>query len=455
MTVTDRNSITTRSLVAVSLSCAFVLVSQTASAQVDPGPRQGAAGAGARVANLTLKESKFFDSGLDSFSEVASVTGSVPGTEEGLGPRFNMTSCAGCHAQPAIGGSSPSVNPQVSAAPPSQVSLVTSLNIINASGPVCEVRFSTDGGVHDLFTIVGLPGAPAGCSIQQPDFATAGGLGILRFRIPTPTFGAGLIEAIEDATILANVFGGKPFGILGDVNRNGNDGTVTRFGWKAQNKSLAIFSGEAYNVEQGITNELFPDERGEGGTPDPVACRQVVTAPQDTVHYELTQPQKVIDDVNNFANFMRFLAPPTQVSSYGSVTNEQIVAGEAAFNKAGCVVCHLRSMDTGFHTTAAIRFKTAVLFSDLLVHDVNTGDEIGQGLASGAQFRTAPLWGLGQRLFFLHDGRTNDLVDAINAHGGEAQRVINNFNGSSLGLDAPFNLTLTERQNLLYFLRSL
>ena len=131
-----------------------------------------------------------------------------------------------------------------------------------------------------------------------------------------PTFGLGLIEAIEDFTILNNVQPGKLFGIAGSVNRNGNDGTVTRFGWKAQNKSLVIFSGEAYNVEQGITNELFPDERGEGGTPDSQNCRRILPAPQDSVNYELTQPQKVIDNVNAFATFMRFLAAPVQVTSY-------------------------------------------------------------------------------------------------------------------------------------------
>ena len=65
------------------------------------------------------------------------------------------------------------------------------------------------------------------------------------------------------------------------------------------------------------------------------------------------------------------------------------------------------------------------------------------------------MWGVGQRLFFLHDGRSSNLVDAINAHGGEAARVIQNFNGISVGADAPFNLTATERQNLIYFLRSL
>jgi len=160
-------------------------------------------------------------------------------------------------------------------------------------------------------------------------------------------FGAGLIEAIEDSTIAANESAVKPFGIAGHANRNGNDGTITRFGWKAQNKSLVIFSGEAYNVEQGITNELFPDERGERGIQDPVACHQVVAAPQDTVNYELSQPQQIIDDASNFANFMRFLAAPAQVSSYGDVTSAQIAAGEAAFNKAGCVGCHEKSMTVG------------------------------------------------------------------------------------------------------------
>jgi CxxC motif-containing protein (DUF1111 family) len=438
----------------VALACSSILA-MAQTAPTDPGARGGAAGAGGPIANLTLKEGKFFASGLDSFGEVASVTGSVAGTEEGLGPRFNLNSCAGCHAQPAVGGSSPAHNPQVDVGTPSEVSTLIGLGIISDSGPVREVRFSTDGGVHDLFTIVGLPGTPAACNstiLAQPNFAA--NAGDLRFRIPTPVFGAGLIEAIEDATIAANVQAGKPFGISGSLNRNGNDGTITRFGWKAQNKSLVIFSGEAYNVEQGITNELFPDERGEAGVQDPVACRRVVPAPQDSVHYELTQPQKVIDDVNNFADFMRFLAPPVPVSSYGSVTSGQIIAGEAAFNKAGCAVCHMKSMTTGNHLTAALRFQTANLFSDLLVHDIGTGDGIAQGVANGAQFRTAPLWGVGQRLFFLHDGSATNLVDAINAHGStEGARVRDNFNG--VGPETAFNLSLIERQNVLNFLRSL
>jgi CxxC motif-containing protein (DUF1111 family) len=450
--------------------CAFAFVFSTLvmadNTPSDPGPRGGNAGAGGQIANLTGKEAKFFDTGANEFQEFQSVTGSVAGTEPGLGPRFNSNSCASCHAHPAIGGTSPAINPQVSLATQAQVDKVTvTVPIISANGPVREVRFRTDGGVHDLFTIVGLPGAGNCTTLSQPDFegaaAADGGFpGILRFRIPTPTFGLGLIEAIEDFTILSNVHDGKPFGILGSVNRNGNDGTVTRFGWKAQNKSLVIFSGEAYNVEQGITNELFPDERGEGGTPDSPECRRILPAPQDSVKYELTQPQKVIDNVNDFSNFMRFLAAPVQVTSYtsvtqGPITHDQILLGQAAFTKAGCDICHMPSMTTGSHVTAALTNKTVNLFSDLLVHDVNTADGISQGGANGFQFRTAPLWGVGQRLFFLHDGRTSDIVTAIKAHGGEATRVINNFNGVSVAPDDGSNLSGTESQNLVYFLRSL
>ena len=445
-----------RSFVVCALSFALSMVVK-AQSTVAPGPRPGA-GAGTSIAGLSVKEGKFFQAGAEAFGETASVTGSVADTEPGLGPRFNSTSCVSCHAHPAIGGSSPANNPQVSAAPSAQVNPLIALGIITADGPVREVRFTTDGGVHDLFTIVGLPGTPAGCTsamLKQPNFEAANSAGIMRFRIPTPTFGLGLIEAIPDAAIEANGQKAKAFGVTGAVNRNGNDGTITRFGWKAQNKSLVIFSGEAYNVEQGITNELFPDERGEAGRADASPCRSVLASPQDYVQYDQTQPQSVIDDISNFANFMRFLAPPVQAKSYGSVTPAQIAAGEAAFNKTGCNECHLKSMTTGAHTTPALSGKVATLFSDLLLHDVGTGDGISQGLANGDQFRTAPLWGVGQRLFFLHDGRATNLVDTISAHKGEAERVINNFNGASTGADASFNLNATERQNLIYFLRSL
>lgn len=132
-----------------------------------------------------------------------------------------------------------------------------------------------------MFVITGRRDAP-GCNISQPNFLAAGnpltgqgGDANIIFRIPTPMFGAGLIEAIPDSAILANTRGSvsqrAQFGITGhpnahlsgNVNLSANDGTITRFGWKAQNKSLLLFAAEAYNVEMGITNELFPQERDE------------------------------------------------------------------------------------------------------------------------------------------------------------------------------------------------
>jgi CxxC motif-containing protein (DUF1111 family) len=415
----------------------------TIQAQIDPGPRGGAAGAGGAIPGLTTKEAKFFSDGQDRFAEVDTVA-------TGLGPRFNLNSCVGCHAHPMSGGSSPTTNPQVAIAPLGQFASVSTFII--STGPVREVRFKSDGGVHDLYTIAGLSGVPAGCGISQPRFGDHLAAGDAIFRIPTPVFGAGLIEAIPDKTILANAGASKPFGITGHVNRNGNDGTVTRFGWKAQNKSLVIFAGEAYNVEQGISNEVFPDERGEGDVQDAAEC-YVVSSPGDHTNYEATQPQAISSDSIGFANFMRFLAPPAPSCTVGSNCSTSVNNGSTVFDSIGCSTCHTRSMQTGNHATAALRNRTANLFSDLLVHNMGVlGDGIAQGIAGLNEFRTAPLWGVGQRIFFLHDGRTGDLMTAINAHaaGGsdptsEATIVINNFNG----------LTSTQKQDLLNFLRTL
>src|SRR5438552_795433 len=236
----------------------------------DPGVRGGPAGAGDPLPDLTEGELAFFQAGREQFLE-------VEGVEEGLGPRFNLDSCGGCHAQPATGGSSPAVNPQVAVATQNGAANIVP-SFITLNGPVREVRFkfkadrTPDGGVHNLYTIAGREDAP-GCVLAQPDFNREAARDNLIFRIPTPVFGAGLIEAISDETIVANMHAQHSIraaiGVAGRPNRRGpgrvntssNDGSITRFGWKAQNKSLLTFAGEAYNVEQGVTNELFPTER--------------------------------------------------------------------------------------------------------------------------------------------------------------------------------------------------
>ena len=435
-------------------------------AQTDPGPRAGAAGAGGMLPGLGNKEQQTFTQGQGQFNEVQSVTGSISGTEPGLGPRFNLNSCAGCHFQPAVGGSSPANNPQVAMA---SLNRVTGQNntvpfFVLPNGPVREARFKfvdagthliRDGGVHDVFTITGRTDAP-GCTISQPNFDAANTDNNLIFRIPTPTFGAGLIEAITDTAILVNkglnASAKTGFGISGHENREGNAGTVTRFGWKAQNKSLVIFSGEAYNVEQGVTNELFQQERDE--TP---GCLFNGT-PEDHVSFAPGPIKDLIPDVNGFANFMRFLAAPTPVASFTGATAASITHGQSLFTTfaadggtgLGCVLCHTQKLTTGTSPVPALTNKDAFLYSDLLVHHMGTdlADDILQGNAQADEFRTAPLWGLGQRIFFLHDGRTSSLIDAITAHksnGSEASTSVDRFNA----------LGTTDKQDLLNFLRSL
>lgn len=428
----------------------------------DPGVRMEAPGAGEPLAGLSPKELEIFDLGKEDFEEQEAV-------EDGLGPTMNGDGCASCHMFPAVGGSSPPVNPQFALANAFGASNVIP-SFIQRDGPVREARFvrnpdgSPDGGVHNVFTIAGRSDAP-GCTLAQPDFAREQARGNVIFRIPTPLFGAGLIEQIPDSVILENQgrdisrkrkFGihGRPNIVLagntvsGQPNRNGNDGTLARFGWKAQNKSLLLFSGEAYNVEMGITNELFQTERDETES-----C-YYSTIPNDVTDTEATNALAALSGVERFALFTRFLAPP-EPSLETPGGSASIDSGRILFDRIGCSLCHTPTLDTGAHATiAALRNQTAHLYSDLLLHEMGPGlsDGIAQGQAGPSEFRTAPLWGLGQRLFLLHDGRTSDLVEAIQAHksgsdrsASEANVVVDNYNA----------LGEADKQDVLNFLRSL
>ncbi len=438
-----------------------------AFAQTDPGVRPGAAAAGGPLASVAANNPAgslaFFTDALDTFEEVDSVSGTIE-AGSGLGPRFNSRSCAFCHAQPAVGGTSPSVNPQVSDAT-ADGAKNTVPSFITAGGPVREARFpfffnsggnpdvnNPNGGVEDLFTITGRTDAGA-CNIQQPSFALAQASGNIIFRIPTPLFGAGLIENLEESTLLANAAANSgAFGTSGTFNRNGNDGTITRFGWKAQNKSLLIFAGEAYNVEQGVSNEAFTQERplpGEGKASGLPANCKINPTPEDLTHFNANN-LGTSSDVVKFAMFMRMTAPPTPSATVPGGTTA-ISNGRSLFDAIGCSACHTASLTTSPSSiTPSLSGAPANLFSDLEVHHMGTGlnDNVSQGGAGGDQFRSAPLWGIGQRIFFLHDGRTSNLLTAIAQHassGSEANTVIANFN----------SLTAAQKQNLLNFLRSL
>jgi CxxC motif-containing protein (DUF1111 family) len=429
--------------------------SQTVVAR-DPGVRAGAS-AGGPLAGVSTQQRQYFDAGKAEFEEIEQVA-------EGMGPRMNLDSCAGCHSQPSTGGTSPAVNPQVAFATMG-VGGDTVPSFLSLNGPVREARFisnrdgSADGGVHALFTITGRLGASS-CTLKQPDFATELDNHNVIFRIPTPVFGGGLIEMIPDAALTANLAAtasarsllgirGRPNfhvagrTITGQTNNNGNDGTIARFGWKGQNKSLLLFSGEAYNVEMGITNEMFQTERDESA-----AC-QFAAHPNSVIDTNAATPVAAMSAIEKFSFFMRVLAPPLpSVDTPGGASS--ITSGKALFGSVGCAACHTPSFTTGNTSIAALANQPVNLFSDLMIHDMGTGlaDGVSQGEAGPREFRTAPLWGLGQRIFFMHDGRTSDLLAAIRAHQStksEANTVISRF----------LSLTEEQKQDVLHFLRSL
>jgi CxxC motif-containing protein (DUF1111 family) len=463
------------------LTLAVLFLAGMAFAQTDPGVQSGNRGTGQALSSVSSNSPSgimaFFTDGQARFQEIETVSG---GTNNGLGPRFNSNSCSSCHAQPAIGGSGAATNPEFQFPTNGVAPGNTIPSFITATGPTREARFpfffnsngsvntsEPNGGVEDLYTVTGRSDAGAcnnSTTLPQPSFATAVAENDVIFRIPTPTFGAGLIENLDDSTLLNNQAknNNNNLGISGAFNHNGNDGTISRFGWKAQNKSLHIFSGEAYNVEMGITNLLFPQDRPLPGEDQqafglPSTCLNLAGTgyPEDSSNPAATSNAAVLDDVSAFSNFMRTLAPPAPggvVLNGSTVSSGTISTGASLFISTGCATCHNPTVGTTqvSNVTSSLSKAPVNAYSDIEIHHMGTGlaDNVSQGGAGGDQFRTAPLWGLGQRIFLLHDGRTSNLITAIQdhaGHGSEATIVEEQF----------FDLNSTQQQEILDFLRSL
>src|SRR5215510_554360 len=394
----------------------------------------------------------------------------------GLGARHNADQCFICHAHPVLGGSGGFIvpNPGEAVPQPAENPLFRLVphrfgrqNVVPSFeeqfGPIREVRFkfhrdgTRDGGVHQLWTVRGSTNDSTipDCALRQPDFASQYANGNVAFRIPLQMLGLGLIEAIQDREILAHhdatAAQRAALGIMGHPNRSGNDGTITRFGWKAQNKSIAMFAGEAYNVEMGITNELFPQSKEE----DPNCNGPEKPEPNDVTRMDnddkgnqsFNNPLHILADWMQFPLLMRFTDAPQP----DPLPSASAVQGRTIFANVGCALCHTPQMQTApTLNSPVLQDRPVNLFSDLLLHDMGDGlaDGITQGAAGPREFRTTPLWGVGQRIFFLHDGRADDLLQAIQAHGSpgsEANAVVNRFNA----------LTASQKQAILDFLRSL
>jgi CxxC motif-containing protein (DUF1111 family) len=385
----------------VTAALMFLAALSTARTQDSP--------AGRPLPGITPVEFEEFRLGLEDFLEVET-------SEEGLGPAFNGTSCAVCHNVPAVGG----------------------------GGVIAEVRAgrrNADGEFEPLDstgeTLFHLFSVPShGCQPMVPADAT-----VFARRVPIPLFGAGLVEAIPDETIRS----------LEDPNDRNGDGVsgraalvvdvatgerrVGRFGWKSQHATLLTFSADAYRNEMGITNDVFPQEAAYGITAAQMRLCDRIPDPED-----VRDPTTRRRGIDNFTAFMRLLAPIDR-----GTMNQQTAAGALVFDAVGCATCHVPVLQTGATANPVFHRKNVALFSDLLLHDVGTGDGIKQGVAEANEIRTPALWGLRLRRPFLHDGSAGTIEEAILKHRGEALLALRGVGG----------LSEVERAALLAFLRSL
>jgi CxxC motif-containing protein (DUF1111 family) len=359
--------------------------------------------------NLTPREFTEFRLGLDDFTEVETA-------EEGLGPAFNGTSCAVCHNVPAIGGSG--------------IILETRAGYRNPDGSFRALNEAGDTLVH-LFSV-----PTHGCQPSIPSDVT-----VIARRAPIPLFGAGLVEAIPDDALLAleDAFDRDRDGVSGRAaivtDLATGERRVGRFGWKSQHATLLAFGADAYRNEMGITNDMFQQE-------------SVFAVPEEQLRHcdPFPDPEDVRDrstgrrGIDNFESFMRLLAPIAR-----SHSDETTRDGERLFLAIGCGRCHVPALTTGPSSNPLFNRRSVPLFSDLLLHDIGTGDGILQAAAQPEEIRTPALWGLRLRRPLLHDGSAATIADAIDRHANEA----------GLARQGYQRLTDADRQRLLAFLGSL
>lgn len=343
---------------------------------------------------IVLSEAELAVGGAAAFESVTTQAG-------GIGPGFNGTSCASCHAIPAIGG----------------WGTVTTLRVArrDVDGTYHAYR---DGPVVPLFS---LPNHE--CQAVIPPDAN-----VFSRRLPISTFGSGAIEAIPDEELIALEDPGdrNADGVRGRASRITDRATgqprIGRFGWKAQHASLLAFAADAYRHELGVTSDLYPNDEVIGVSPALLAKCDTVADPED-----FRQPNTGLRSIDGFAAFMKSLPAPVPLPE-----TPEIAAGGRLFERTGCTACHRPQIGT------------ARAFSDFLLHDIGTGDGIAEGDARPNEMRTAALWGIQSRQMYLHDGSAPTINDAVMRHGGEGAGARANY----------ATLTEAERHQLIAFVKS-
>lgn len=347
----------------------------------------------------------------------------------GLGPIYNGQSCFECHRNPVSGGNS-----------------IISVARAGHHDPSNGMFVPAPGGVlmhvHAINPAIDLS-IPASENVRSR-------------RKATSVLGDGYVEAIDDATLLAiansqrEESNGRIAGVavMVPIVEAGNTLRVGRFGWKSQHASVVSFSADAYLNEEGITNRYFPVENTALGKS--VSEYKSLADPEDERHSD------GFSHLDRFVNFIRATKAPPRDEKIAATADAR--AGEQVFQKIGCVVCHVASIQTApagtkinggqFQVPEVLGDKVIHPYSDFLLHAVGTGDGIpvqSGGDSTANKIRTAPLWGLHTRPELMHDGASPTPERAILRHGGEAQLVIDGF----------LKLPPEQKKELLTFLSSL
>ncbi len=358
------------------------VVEEVEDPQVAAGT-ESAEEAGRPLRLLSSRERHQFELGNAVFNTVF-----TPAT--GLGPLFNNRSCAACHSAPAPGGAGIQIETHAT----------------TWSGGACEEFEDINGGsvVQDsvtplLYRALGITREP------MPPLATASGK-----RTTGDLFGFGLLEQIPEAAILrrADPDDRDRDGISGRPNRTA-EGVLGRFGRKAQASDLEDFVIDAFVYEQGVTS-VDEEEQTIVGTPLPPGVDPKA------------DPEITDEQLEATVAFVRLLAPPV------SRLTRADERGRRIFGEIGCAGCHTPAFITQSGPSQALSGRVVRPYTDLLLHDMGRNRaDICKGQATPAEFRTEPLMGVRFSSVDLHDGAARTIRQAIEMHGGEAERARNRF----------------------------
>lgn len=413
-----------------------------------------------QAANMPLDDQRAFFFGNRLFNTNWVIAPSSTATFDGLGPTFNRVSCSGCHLRDGRGH--PPLKPDEE-----MLSMLVRLSVPGTSeggGPKPHPAYGdqlNDRAIPGVRPegraliawkeIPGRYGDGESYSLRQPNLSFAdlayGPLGkdtMTSARVAPAMIGMGLLEAIPEETLreLADPDDRDGDGISGRVNLVwdvvANKASVGRFGWKANAPFIRQQIAMAAAGDIGLTTSLF---RGQNCPPVQDACRKAETGGDPEISDE-------------FLDKLELYSQTLAVPARRDIGDPQVMRGEALFSEIGCAACHRPTLRTGIHPTRAyLSNQTIHPFTDLLLHDMGPGLADGRPdfLATGQEWRTPPLWGLGlirvtnKHEFLLHDGRARGPAEAILWHGGEAEKARERFR----------TLAKPERDALIAFLRSL